>query len=446
MNNIPLSVKKYLNKYSAGNWKLTAAELKNITTAIVIPALGEFNNIKKLFESFLENDETYFHQTLLIVVVNNSADLIDVIIDDNQKLIKFIEAIINKDSHYVDDLVQKLIDSKLNFAFVDASSRNNVLPEKDAGVGLARKIGMDLALTVFDYSKKDKKILVCLDADCVVKNNYITEINKQFTERNISAAVINFEHYLEKDEKYHRAIICYEIFLRYYVLSLKLAGSKYAFHTIGSSMACDYQSYIKIQGMNKRPAAEDFYFLEKLAKIVNIEKINTTTVFPSSRSSWRVPFGTGQRVGRFILGEENEYLLYNPEIFKILKSWLGIFNSDEIHSGEDYLRIVKKIDIQLYNFLKLNKFEIYWNKILANSKSDEQIKKQKYIWFDGFRTLKFVHYLRDNGYPMINMFDALDELFYNYKVDKLPDRKGKEIPSLEIQKVYLEILKELERL
>ena len=64
-----------------------------------------------------------------------------------------------------------------------------------------------------------------------------------------------------------KAIICYEIFLRYYVLGLKFAKSDYAFHTIGSTMLCTPDAYVKVEGMNKRKAAEDFYFLEKLAKI-----------------------------------------------------------------------------------------------------------------------------------------------------------------------------------
>ena len=58
--------------------------------------------------------------------------------------------------------------SGLNIGFVDAASAGKELPQKDAGVGLARKIGMDLALLIFDYDPPGKKILVCLDADCTV--------------------------------------------------------------------------------------------------------------------------------------------------------------------------------------------------------------------------------------------------------------------------------------
>ncbi len=88
-------------------------------------------------------------------------------------------------------------------------------------------------------------------------------------------------------------------------------------------MICSYDSYIKTEGMNKRKAAEDFYFLEKLAKNFPITKIESATVYPSGRSSWRVPFGTGQRVTRFLAKGQNEYLLYSTESFRILKLWLN---------------------------------------------------------------------------------------------------------------------------
>src|SRR5690606_28888963 len=107
---------------------------------------------------------------------------------------------------------------------------------------------------------------------------------------------------------------------------------------VGSAMTCDYEAYIKIEGMNKQKAAEDFYFLEKLAKQYSINKINATTVYPAARKSWRVPFGTGQRMNRFFSKTHNEYILYHPESFYVLKQWLELFNSDENLHTENYLQ------------------------------------------------------------------------------------------------------------
>ena len=314
------------------------------------------------------------------------------------------------------------------------------MPEKTGGVGLARKIGMDIALTIFDYSKPGKKIIVCLDADCTVEKNYIEEIIRSFNTKNINAATINYEHPLPEDEEKLEAIICYEIIIRYYELGLKYANSKYAVQAIGSTLCCDYEAYIKVEGMNKKKAAEDFYFLEKLSKNYEIERITTTKVLPTGRQSWRVPFGTGQRISRFLAKSQNEYLLYNPESFSILKKWLKLFNSRNISSSEDYLQKAKGIHPELFNFLVQQNFGKDWEKISANSKDEKHLHSQKIKWFDGFRTLKLIHHLRDTVFPQINMFGALDILFKQLNLPPINERTN-DIPEVPIQLKYLQTLR-----
>ena len=442
MSNIPLEVEKYLQKFGTGNWQLNFVLQEKINNAIVIPAISEFENLKKLINSLCENDPKYFKSSLIIIVINNLESSSREVKADNQKSILLFKQLVQKKNLDNDSLIGKVLTSGLYFAFVDASSNGKELPEKDGGVGLARKIGMDLALTAFDYSSSSKKLIFCLDADCTVDKNYIANIVVNFNSRNLSAAVVNFRHQIEPGNENAEAIICYEIFLRYYVLGLKLANSHYAFHTIGSTIICDYESYIKAGGMNKQKAAEDFYFLEKLAKNINVDMIEDTTVYPSSRKSWRVPFGTGQRVTRFLQKVQNEYLLYNPESFYILKQWLKIFNGEENFNSSEYLYESKKINIELYNFLIEQNFLNDWEKILLNSKTKDQIYKQKIRWFDGFRTLKLIHYLRDKSYPLMNMFDALDEMLKNFDIKSI-ERNGISIPPIEIQIKYLELLRKL---
>jgi hypothetical protein len=302
---------------------------------------------------------------------------------------------------------------------------------------------MDLALSIFDYNSVKKKIIICLDADCIVSDNYLEVISSSFNKNNLSAASINFAHNIEDNSDTAAAIICYEIFLRYYILGLKIAESPYAFESVGSSMACDYESYIKIGGMNKLKAAEDFYFLEKLSKVTNIHKIKEPLVYPSGRRSWRVPFGTGQRVGRFLDKVKDEYFLYDINSFLILKKWLNIFSNNN-YDAKACLTESEKIHKQLMDFLITQNFEKALSSIQSNAKTELQLSKQKHDWFDGFKTLKLIHHLRDNGFPMIKMFDALDELFYHFGVSK-PLRDTKEdIPNLNTQKEYLYILRKLE--
>ncbi len=440
MNNLPAAVNKYLVKYSLGNWKLELFAPQKFNNIIVVPAIQEYLNIRQLLQSLIQNDNKYFDKTLLLFVVNNLASSSDEVKEDNRKSVALLRKITSKIN--CDDLADKVNDARLNVGLIDAASPGLELPEKDGGVGLARKIGMDLALNNFDYSNDSKKILICLDADCTVEQNYLTTIVQVFHNTDINAAYVNYEHPFPESEKNKRAIICYEIFLRYYVLGLKLANSPFAFPTIGSTMICDYESYIRIGGMNKKKAAEDFYFMEKLAKINSIHKIDSTKIYPASRGSWRVPFGTGQRVNRYIAGTHEEYQLFDPRAFDVLQNWLRVFNSIEILTAEEYLEKAKAISTTLYTFLIQNSFEESWSKILHNSKSELQLEKQKMIWFDGFRTLKLIHFLRDYEYPSINMFSALDQLFQNY--DQEPLRlESDDIPPIDIQLKYLARLRDL---
>lgn len=437
---LPLFVEKYMTKFGAGNWKLFKKDNINYKLIIVVPAVEEFENIKNLLISFAENDKTHFDKTLLIIAVNSIENSSNEVVAENAATINYLKSIINKEKNTGEEF-SKILNSGLNIALVDINSKGRQMPENDGGVGLARKIGMDLALEQFDYSSKSKNILVCLDADCLVQNNYISAIYNYFNDKKCSAAYVQFEHRLENGEENNLAIICYEIFLRYYVLGLQIADSPYAFHTIGSTMACDAESYVKIQGMNKKKAAEDFYFMEKLAKNVSINKIDNTKVFPSARGSWRVPFGTGKSVTRFLNKQRNEYLLYSPKCFYLLKKWNNLFLNDEQVTASQYMSGAKQIHPELYNFLKQNNFEDNWNKISSNTKTVKQLNSQKKLWFDGFRTLKLIHHLRDNAFPQESMFDVLDEIFAYLNLRTI-ERNGEEIPSMDIQLEYLSKLRE----
>lgn len=422
---------KYLKKYSPST-RIIESNNNSCKYAVVVPAIAEYENIITFLTSFSKMDPLYFNDTLLFFVINNHPNSSSEIKENNKRSV-----------HLIHDLIKKRasgslkIPGNLNIGLIDASSPGNELPEKDAGVGLARKTGMDAALKMFP--RNEKGIIICTDADCTFENNYLTIIVNTFKQKNADAAVINFRHNLN-DPATAEAVICYEIFLRYYTAALKFAESPFAFHTIGSAMACTNEAYINVEGMNKRKAAEDFYFLEKLAKKFPIEKINETTVYLSSRSSWRVPFGTGQRVNRFLSNKENEYFLYHPDCFIILKKWNELFLNNNILSGTDYIRASGMIDKNLTGFLILQQFEKDWQNILNNIKNKSGIMKQKVRWFDGFRTLKLIHHLRDNEFGTAPMFDALDKLFLLTGTES-GIKRYTPVPEVSMQMRYLELLR-----
>ncbi len=442
MNITPKIVQSYFNKYSVNTWKLESNLQTKIDNAVVVPVICENENLRTLLSSLLQNDSKYFHNTIFIFVINNFSDSSEEVKSDNQKSLSFLREIMscnNSSGLFTEEIIR----AKMNIGLIDAASENFEMPAKTGGVGLARKIGMDEALKIFDYESPAKKILICLDADCTVSANYLTAIVDEYNTRNLSAAYVKFIHKVEENTPTTQAIICYEIFLHYYVHGLKYADSPFAFHTIGSTMICDYESYIKAEGMNKRKAAEDFYFMEKLAKNYKVDKINSATVYPSSRSSWRVPFGTGQRVGRYLSHIQNEYLLYDPKSFDVLKQWLQIYNSSLSFTADEFIKSAENIHPELCNFLLQQNFVNDWTKILEHSTTPGQITKQKHKWFDGFRTLKLIHHLRDTAFPQLNMFEALNGMFERFAITRNFFWFEKEVPNLDVQIKYLELLREL---
>lgn len=405
---LPAKVLNYLENKSYKDWMLEWNKVTRIQAVIVIPAISEFENIKRLIQSLAQNNSSSLEKCLAIFIVNNSVTSESEIRKNNQSTVEFLRQIMHSKSD--DQLSKETLESGLRIGLIDASSEGKEFSEKLSGVGLARKVGMDLSLTCFDYSIPGKKLIISLDADCIVEKNYLQEIISFFETKNISAANVEFEHNLSEDGINQSGIIPYEIFLRHYVAGLLFAKSPFAFHTVGSTVVCDHEAYINAGGMNTKKAAEDFYFLEKLAKHYNLDRIITTKVKPSSRESWRVPFGTGRTMME-LSDNKKEIRVYDPDIYLILKNWLELFYSDLLMNIELLLAETKKIHPELFNFLIARKFKQDWSKILENSKSEKQLNSQRKNWFDAFETLKMTHHLRDNAFAMMDIEAGVKKLF-----------------------------------
>ena len=207
-------------------------------------------------------------------------------------------------------------DTFMNLLYHNAGVQDN----RHWGVGMARKMGMDEALSRFGEIKKPDGIIASLDADCLVEKNYLEELyDKLYLRSENKACSIYFEHPLagELNEDIYEAIARYELHLRYYYQALKYAGFPWVYQTVGSAIAVKAGTYARAGGMNKRQGGEDFYFIQKLIPAGGYFYLNTTTVIPSPRISGRVPFGTGPVVGK--MTPDIDYLTFNPSGFEYLK-------------------------------------------------------------------------------------------------------------------------------
>ena len=368
---------------------------------VVIPAYDELEYINKSLKSLFDCEDLFLKTTLIVVVVNNpdSISLDSEVFKSNQLLLNKLK-VFN-------------VPMGVNLGWIDCSSKGVGLKGK-GGVGSARKIGMDSALLHLDWGKEP--LVFSLDADTIVSSNYLKEISYFFKRyKDIVCATIPFEHIRDGSEGENRAIDDYELYLNHYVDMLKFAGSPYAYHAIGSAISFRGAAYIKAGGMKVNCAGEDFYFLQAVRKIGLISEVVNAKVYQSSRPSDRVPFGTGPTIIKNSV--ESRITLYNPEIFNILKKFLKSVNEWIIENDPADIQYLEEIlDTETLSFLNKYNFKDVWPGIVKNNiKINTEISQKECrnkllwcfnIWFDAFRTLKFVHYMErtfPKKYPRIRI-------------------------------------------
>ncbi len=305
-----------------------------------------------------------------VIVVVNSADDTDV-------------AVVEKNRRIYASLCEKK-DSYLNFALLPYIIEG--VPHKIAGVGNARKVGMDEAVWRFATIENPRGVIVSLDADCLVSEDYFTEIYSRFycAKDHPNACTLQFRHNF--DEKLYSGqeiVACrrYEMYLRYFRLAQKVAGIPQCLHTIGSCLAVTAETYARMGGMARRQAGEDFYFLQKLALQSKVASVDKPIVFPSPSVSERVPFGTGRSVKKII--ETGSCKVYNFGLFLLLKEFYSAFPS--LYDGDS------TIPREIIEFVGEQKFKSLVDECRKNTSDSKSFVKRMCAKFDVFFMIRFLN-------------------------------------------------------
>jgi len=373
--------KNYLSKQVVKSKFISASVSKSLNNIIVIPSYNEHSILSTL--KSLNNCCKPNNLVEVIVVINSSENSSKEIRQQNIK---------TRDEVTIWSKTNSNDKIKYHHIFLDN------IPKKKAGVGYARKIGMDEAVRRFSEISNYNGIITNFDADSLVKENYLIEIEKLFVEKpKTKGCSIYFEHPIsgiEHNKIVYEKIIEYELYLRYYSLSLKSIGFPYYHHTVGSSFAVKAEIYCKQGGMNTKKAGEDFYFLHKIMPLGNYEYLKTTSVYPSSRSSNRVPFGTGAMITILINNPESPFLTYNFGAFINLGFFFNII--DKLYGAGSLNYDDFGIDESMKQFLKENGFEKVLIEINSNTSNINTFRKRFFSWFDAFRILKYLNFIHQN--------------------------------------------------
>ncbi len=367
---------------------------------------------QSLYPLLIKEEASPDLKTIVIIPCYNEPDIIQTIISISEGIPPMHDAeiiiLINEQESTSEEIKQQNIQSFVELQeYKSQSNKIQVhpilikdLPKKHAGAGLARKIAMDEAIRRFQSIKQDAGIIVSLDADSLVSNNYLIEIEKAFSNpKKVNCTIFNFKHPLNPTlygTANTLAIAKYELYLRYYKLSLARTNFPYAFHTIGSCFAVSSEAYAKQGGMNRKQAGEDFYFLQKVFPIGKTLELKHVYVYPSSRPSNRVPFGTGPAIQKIAI--ENQHFTYQWSSFLILKHFFEAIPNWHNLQPEKYNYSYLQLSEEIKSFLSQEEWSRNIVEININSSDLKSFEKRFYHWFNAFKIIKFLNHLHSNIY------------------------------------------------
>lgn len=268
---------------------------------------------------------------------------------------------------------------------IDRSSPGNGWKGKHHGVGWARKMAMDAIERVAQPSD----LIVSIDADTFYPVGYLGSLAENFhLNHDATAFAIPYYHPLTGDERTDRAILRYEIYMRYYAINLWRCQIPYRFTAIGSAMATPVWAYRRISGITPHQSGEDFYFIQKLSKTGRVVTWNREPAFPAARFSNRVFFGTGPAMIKGDAGDWSAYPFYDPAHFNLVGNTFR-----QLHEAH-----AKNIDNQFITFLnQVFQTNDLFEPLRTNHGSTPRFVKAATERIDALRILQYLRHTQKNS-------------------------------------------------
>lgn len=387
-------IQKYLDGYAETEAQVAFDTDQQWDHVVCIPACEEADNLVATLKTMSQARGADL--ALVIIVVNGRMSAAAHVHQSNEQTLMQLRDYGVEEGHAISWGVL----NGMSLLVVDRASTDRWLPPKQ-GVGLARKIAGDMALALIHRGTVKSDWIRCTDADVQVPKDYFEQLAGAI--EGASAAITPFVHVPEGDDIQQKAMGLYDAYLQAYVDGLTHAGSPYAFHTIGSQISIAAQSYAIVRGIPKRLAGEDFYLLNKLAKVGRVHSLSGDRVRVRGRLSDRVPFGTGAALQEIsaALRDGSPVRSYDSRVFEGVGHWLRALKVFVEEPDVDRLKSeVRSVADPLGSALfdTLNTMGAFDAAAKASAQvSGPLLHRRLMEWNDAFRTLKLVHGLRDAG-------------------------------------------------
>ncbi len=385
---------KYIEKHKAYD-KYAIPFNFNCRMVIVIPCFDEPDVLTTL--NSLRTCLPTLQPVCVLVVVNSSEDA------DKSVVVR------NRDT-YKDLIAFAKNANTTELSFHTLLCEN--LPRKHAGVGLARKIGMECTVRGFLQSAKNNGIILSLDADCTVSENYLSSIENQFLTYKPNCCVINFHHRVTSnvDTQMNDAINQYEQYIWYFRDALKAIDFPYYYHTIGSAFAVSADAYVRVGGIGRQQGGEDFYFLQKAFQLGKTTELMKTFVFPEARFSDRIPFGTGPALEKIITSKDNTLRVYSIESFSVLKSFFNLRVKFYKQLDDEVFSLIKQLHPSIYEFLDDYNLLSVIADCNKNASTLASFQKRFFHHFNAFVIIKYLNYAHNLYFELTPIHKAKDKL------------------------------------
>ncbi len=329
---------------------------------VCIPLMDELENIPSLTGYLRQQTFTDF---TVVICVNQP----DSWWDDPEKAVV---------CHRNQETLQMLRQvDELKMHVIDRSSKGKGWSAKHHGVGWARKTTMDKAAAM----AHPDDLIVTMDGDTAFSPGYFSSLADAFLHfPDVKALSVPYYHRLTGSEDADRAILRYEIYMRYYAINMLRIDNPYAFTGLGSAIACTVDAYRSVGGITPHKSGEDFYFVQKLRKAFPVLIDHHEKVYPAARFSDRVFFGTGPAMIRGNAGDWSSYPVYDDRFFDEVKDSFDAFG----------LLYDREMEIPMSGFLKEKFGHNFLQPLRENVTSREKFVKACRHKIDGLRILQYL--------------------------------------------------------
>ena len=369
----------------------------NYKHVVVVPVCAE----KEGLDDFLAQIKTLKNakDVLLILVLNEHIGQSENVFQDNQQTLKRLQKYNQRPQQYGQS------ESYFWLWLLNFTGAKKRFQSVKGGVGLARRIGCDLALKCIEQKWVATQWIHNLDADVKLPRNYF---NVCFNHVKAVAYLYPYQHLLNHvNPLANIALADYEGFLNYLLRGLNYALSAFAYSALGSLICVHAHAYAQVRGMPKLNAGEDFHFLNKLRKLGHIATFEAKfKVFIHCRTSTQTPFGTAHSTLQYMHNRQARYV-YHPHCFRLLKSWnIALSRMAE----EKSIRPVQEC-VDALPLLQAGLSQVAWyerlSTIIKQLNQTQQIRHAQRCYFDALFEIKLIRCL-NNHFPQLLLQSALE--------------------------------------